>query len=350
MIFVEAGDAWVPMAAAVFGSEDDLQGLIGHHPELLGGAQMTPDDPRRFALVAREMGVPDRDAGSGRWSLDHLFVDQDAIPTLVEVKRASDTRIRREVVGQMLDYAANGTKHWPVAEIEAAFNTTHRDDPHGALVALCGSEDVDGFWDQVGRNLVEGHVRLVFLADRIPHELRRIVEWLNEQTTNAEVLAVEVAHYGTPGHRALVPRVIGATAAAAERKRPTTSPGFAALLDAAPAEVKEVHARLEVWADDHNIERTDTSKGRKYLASDGIGLFLLYPDWNAVEVWIAAHRGIDNDACDRLYDALAAFTGTRPSPKSPYVECRLILDSWDRWHDEILGSFIGAFDPDTPIA
>ena len=29
------------------------------------------------------------------------------MPTLVEVKRSSDTRIRREVVGQMLHYAAN---------------------------------------------------------------------------------------------------------------------------------------------------------------------------------------------------------------------------------------------------
>lgn len=37
--------------------------------------------------------------------MDHLFVDQDAIPTLVEVKRSSDTRIRREVVGQLLEYS-----------------------------------------------------------------------------------------------------------------------------------------------------------------------------------------------------------------------------------------------------
>jgi hypothetical protein len=26
---------------------------------------------------------------AGRWSLDHLFLDQDAIPTLVEVKRGT---------------------------------------------------------------------------------------------------------------------------------------------------------------------------------------------------------------------------------------------------------------------
>jgi len=29
------------------------------------------------------------------WALDHLLLDQDAIPTLVEVKRSSDTRIRK---------------------------------------------------------------------------------------------------------------------------------------------------------------------------------------------------------------------------------------------------------------
>jgi hypothetical protein len=67
---------------------------------------MSRGDPRRFLLVRREAPVPDRENGGIRWSIDHLFLDQDAIPTLVEVKRSSDTRIRREVVGQMLDYAA----------------------------------------------------------------------------------------------------------------------------------------------------------------------------------------------------------------------------------------------------
>ena len=49
---------------------------------------------------------------AGRWTI--CFLDQDGIPTLVEVKRASDTRIRREVVGQMFDYAANALLHWPL--------------------------------------------------------------------------------------------------------------------------------------------------------------------------------------------------------------------------------------------
>jgi hypothetical protein len=56
-------------------------------------------------LVKREVPV----AGM---SLDHLFIDHDAVPTLVEVKRSSDTRTRREVVAQMLDYAANAAGEW----------------------------------------------------------------------------------------------------------------------------------------------------------------------------------------------------------------------------------------------
>jgi hypothetical protein len=43
------------------------------------------------------------------------------VPTLVEVKRRADTRIRREVVGQMLDYAANGVVYWPLEQLRELF-------------------------------------------------------------------------------------------------------------------------------------------------------------------------------------------------------------------------------------
>jgi hypothetical protein len=43
------------------------------------------------------------------------------VPTPVEVKRSSDTRLRREVVGQMLDYAANAIVYWPADHIRGQF-------------------------------------------------------------------------------------------------------------------------------------------------------------------------------------------------------------------------------------
>jgi hypothetical protein len=45
--------------------------------------------------LRRLRSPPAEDSGSGRWSVDHLLVDQDGI---VEVERQSDTRLRREVL------------------------------------------------------------------------------------------------------------------------------------------------------------------------------------------------------------------------------------------------------------
>src|SRR3989338_9314558 len=92
--------------------ERELQLILEKNPDLLPGEQIDPEDSRRWLLVKREMPVPDPSTGSDRWSIDFFFVDQDATPTFVECKRFTDTRSRREVVGQMLEYAANCHYYW----------------------------------------------------------------------------------------------------------------------------------------------------------------------------------------------------------------------------------------------
>jgi hypothetical protein len=59
---------------------------------------------------------------------------------------------------------------------------------------------------------------LIFVADEIPDELRTIVEFLNEQLTQIEVLAVEVKRYKGDGLSTLVSSMIGDTAKAKETK------------------------------------------------------------------------------------------------------------------------------------
>lgn len=146
-------------------------------------------------LVSRELGISDKQDGNARFALDHLFLDQDAIPTLVEVKRCSDSRARREVVAQMLDYAANAVLYLPVEGIRTAFEKTCAEngvEPEQALMNSLGKDVPADFWDRVKTNLQAGNIRLVFVADEIPSELRRIVEFLNGQMNSAEVLALEV--------------------------------------------------------------------------------------------------------------------------------------------------------------
>ena len=140
-IYLREKDGLVAMAEARYDAEEVLQRLLAEYPDLLAGDQMRPSEPRRWLLITREAGIPDTEGGGARWSLDHLFIDQDAIPTLVEVKRSSDTRIRREVVGQMLDYAANVVAYWPGSQLRQLFEERPRPDgvtPDDEVLRLLG--------------------------------------------------------------------------------------------------------------------------------------------------------------------------------------------------------------------
>ena len=205
-----------------FDAESFLQGLLARYPALLAGPQIDPANPRRWLLIRQEIGLPSEEAGSDRWAVDHLFLDQDAVPTIIEVKRQGDTRIRREVVGQMLDYAANGVVYWNIDALKSQFESRCEksgEDPESILADFLGPDvEPESFWKQAKTNLQAGRVRLLFVADHIPPELRRIVEFLNEQMDPAEVLAVEVKQFVGDGPRTIVPTVVGQTAQAQQKK------------------------------------------------------------------------------------------------------------------------------------
>lgn len=90
-MFVLQDDKLVEMKLTPFQTEDAFQALLAKFPSLLAGAQVDGSAPRRWVLLRREKAIPSEKDGAGRWSVDHLFVDQDGVPTLVEVKRQSDT-------------------------------------------------------------------------------------------------------------------------------------------------------------------------------------------------------------------------------------------------------------------
>src|SRR5579883_2093565 len=156
-------NAFVPMQAASFASEDDFQTLLAEHPALLAGDQIDAANPRRFILIDREQPIASEPGGSARWALDHLFIDQDGVPTLVEVKRSADTRIRREVIGQMLDYAASAIVHWPVETLQERFIARCAKEGKNAADALTQhlgpDQDAESFWAKVKANLQTGWVR-----------------------------------------------------------------------------------------------------------------------------------------------------------------------------------------------
>ncbi|MBO9997906.1 MAG: hypothetical protein J7641_02690 [Cyanobacteria bacterium SID2] len=226
---IQDDEQLVEMTEQAYESEEQLQELLETYPNLLAGDQIDTALPRHWLLVRREMPIPSEEDGTGRWSLDRLFIDQNAIPTLVEVKRIDNIRTRQEVIGQMLDYAANASLYWPVDTIVSQFESNCREqgrDPEQVFEEFLGTEaSEERFWQKVKTHLQAGKIRLVFVADVIPPELRRVVEFLNEQVDPAEVLAIELKQYSDdqPDNlRMLVPRVLGQTAEARLKKSSAT--------------------------------------------------------------------------------------------------------------------------------
>lgn len=202
----------------------ELQRLLERNFDLLPGEQIDPDDPRRWLLVKREMPVPDPGTGGNRWSVDFLFLDQDAIPTFVECKRFADTRSRREVVGQVLEYAANGRHYWSKESLQRLAEQTavEQGTEFGQALELLRPNEpasTEAFFARAEENLRQGQVRIVFFLEESPIELRTVVDFLNGQMERSEVLLVEARQYTTGDRRVVVPSLFGYTEQARLIKR-----------------------------------------------------------------------------------------------------------------------------------
>ncbi|MFK4726791.1 hypothetical protein ABIE89_007891 [Bradyrhizobium niftali] len=213
VFLLQGEDSLVPMQPGDFAAEDHFQRLLARFPELLVGDQIDPQNPRRWILVKREQAISTGEMGSPTWAVDLVFLDQDGIPTLVEIKRKEDSRLRRGVVGQMLDYAANCGTYWTAEALQAGFENSCQDTGQSHEEVLAGllepGTTPPEFWEQVRTNLKATNIRLLFVADAIPIELRRVVAFLNEQMDAVEVLAVELRQFVSGDLKTIVPTVYG---------------------------------------------------------------------------------------------------------------------------------------------
>jgi hypothetical protein len=334
-IFLKSPDGTlVEFPAQKFDREDELQALVAEHPELLAGDVMTPGAPRRWMLISREMGVPDRADAPARWSADHLFVDQDAMPTIVEVKRSTNTEIRRKIVGQMLDYAANAVRYWPVDSLRSSFEqscASRQRDPQSEIAELLGTEaDLDLFWSQLEHNLETGSIRMVFVADEIPGELQRIVEFLNEGLDRAEVFAVAIPlHLDANGRRLLAPSLVGATEASRLSRKRSPHPGFESVLASSPEVVRVTHDRLVAWAADNGLSTRHT-KANRYIEAEGITIASMQPQWGwlTVDLDLLRAAGKDREATEIL-EQLSRICGRNLTDRYPHVSCKVADEHWD---------------------
>jgi hypothetical protein len=336
-IFVQReGEKLIPLLQTPYKDEDCFQALIAKHPEILAGDQIDPDKPREWILVSREKKIPFGDAENRLFSLDHLFIDQDAIPTFIEVKRSEDTRTRREWVGQMLDYAANGVQYWTASELREHYDRSVLDEATVTLSEI-GITDEDKYWQDVGENLRDGKVRLMFVADEIPSTVQTVFEFLNDKMDDVAVFGLEIKQYLSPDGSTitLVPNLVGRTARTTQTKR-TESKGnkrkyanhteFMESFD--EPIIKDLYLSLIKHCDDNGLEKKleITGYSVKTTNNDGKSIPLFWAvgggdvwDANTIVIPYSHVKGISDD----IVAAYKSEIGKLPSFRA--------AGNWHKW-------------------
>jgi len=190
-----------------------LRDMIQDHPEIMPVTMLDPSFGRVFT-VAKELSLP------GVGFIDVLLADERGRLIIVECKLWRNPQARREVVGQIIDYA-RALRGYSYESLQAQISARRR--RHGnvlyELAREAGSDlDEASFVDRVTRDLEAGRFMLLVVGDGITAGTRRIGEYLRDQPGLAfELGLIEIAEYRyTDGageeHVIVQPRVLAQTA------------------------------------------------------------------------------------------------------------------------------------------
>lgn len=256
--------------------EEALQTLLEKHPQVIPSTQISSDAPPIFVLLRREMPV-------GTWSLDHLFVDQYGVLTLVEAKLIQNPQSRREVIGQILEYAANAVKLWSdgaIREMAMRHYADKDEDLDEKLAEVFGeSFDASRFWASVENNVSKGVLRLIIAGDQISPNVRRMIEYLGNEMENVEFYGLELTCYGEDdSDLILVPRLIGQSQRNMDKK--ASGPRTHWSISAVSAAIEEIHddtlrnrlSAIYQWAVDHDAFDDSTALELTFGVKNSHGL------------------------------------------------------------------------------
>lgn len=274
LYFMSDGAAF-SMTEHRYETEGELQKIIADNPGLLV-RDADPDRPS-LMLIEREFEVPESGDSSNAYYLDHLLVDQSGVPVLVEVKRSTDTRTRREVVAQMLDYASR-VSTWDADDLRERFRASNEPE-------TLETYDTDKFWEQVATCLKAERVKLVFAADCIPNTLKTMIEFLDRSMNDIEVYGVELRQYKTDDALLISSNVIGnplveqrKAAYAGKRGSWTLDEGLAAIRERGLKDIVPVVE--DIW----NFATNDLNLVCKFRNGKRPTFRALLGDWSMFEV------------------------------------------------------------------
>ncbi|HET7511062.1 MAG TPA: hypothetical protein VFJ65_12530 [Solirubrobacterales bacterium] len=208
-LLIRGSEGWFPAEAMDYATETEFQAVLRETFERTLTVQS-----EQAVVVAREVSTPH----GGR--IDVVAIDQDGVISLCECKLDRNAGSRRELLGQVLEYAG-ALEGMTFGDFRRVMSDRLQVD----LIDEMRERAPEGFdtaaWEEsVGESLAAGNFRLVLAVDQLTEVLKQTVLYLNERASFS-LLVAEMRRVRHNGVEMLAPSVFGDEAA--QRKLPQRS-------------------------------------------------------------------------------------------------------------------------------
>lgn len=187
--------------------ENWLQQVLEQGPELLPLRDIDERIESPLISLGREITTP---VGA----IDNLFLSRNGYVVLVETKLWRNPEARRQVIAQVIDYAAH-VRRWRYTELEQIVHNNGRN-AGKTLWELVRPEDMEEqeWIDRVNQNLVHGRMCLIVAGDGIRSEVEALAEVVGgHPDVHFRLALVELRLFRlTDGRYLVVPATIAKTA------------------------------------------------------------------------------------------------------------------------------------------
>lgn len=212
-LFIVEGNQTKVLDQQAFDNEKLLQDVVERFPEVIALEDLGVKEP--FIVIGREVATL---AGY----IDVLCMDGDGVLTVIETKLARNSQIRREVVGQVLEYVAQLSK-WRAHDVVQAANQyfsaagVKMGDRTATLMDLLLTVDEEetaaqpmDLYEKIETNLRKGRIKLVIASDSIPETLKDTVTFINS-FSNFDIYVLQIQSYQKDQLQIYAPTVFGFT-------------------------------------------------------------------------------------------------------------------------------------------
>jgi hypothetical protein len=193
------GGEWREAKILRFSNERDLQMMLYSSPQLIP----VLGELTKTRIFIDEGGLP----GSGYTDL--IGVDNDGEIHLVECKLATNPEIRREVIGQILEYASF---LWEMSyeDFDGLFVSRKRKTLKELLAkSVAEGWEFEAFRKVVTENLKIGNFHLIIAVDKMNDQLGEIIAFLGKRGAGVRLQAIELQRYAENDTEILVPQLHG---------------------------------------------------------------------------------------------------------------------------------------------